>query len=666
MERRRELGIGEEARDVAASAYPGSAFSTSPNRNPIPPDVSRDLELYGPQAQSTDAADRCAKAGGIAGGWRGGTTRISPSPVACSPAGCGSISTTFTPTAAGPTIWPTRAATRGGAWRCWIGGNSSCTPVTAARRIHPVFIALAATIRKFDDPRRPVRRSAGRLSPGPAGAALRGLRQTVGLLPLLGQSGRPADPLFGQVLTRRSGCGWPTRSAPGCNWPTSARTWPRTGTEGGFTCRWPIAAASATTRGCSPSGECNDPFRRLMAAEVDQAEGCLRRGLPLVPLVPTELQLDVALFVHGGLAILEAIRRQNYDVWTARPTVSKWEKLRLLARCWWRLQRGTLEMESPTMTAFAGVQVDGQLRSYAAACCRRASRTSPPASSSCRPPSAAAMDALYAFMRHTDDLVDDRRRGDAPRRPGRVAQRPGSRPARRFRPARPSRSARQPRRPRVLPAMADAVAPLWDSAGASLRPCSTASRWTSPGRATRRSPSWSVYCERVASAVGLACIHVWGFRGPEALRPARAARHRHAIDQYPPRPEGRRPAGRIYLPADDLRALRLFGRRHCSARQPARLSPPDGTGDQPRRGVLAEAPAVGLAAAGRAAALRHDDGHLSRVVGKIARRPEDVFRRRIRLSRRGSCGLPPAGPCCRRERLHRPRLFPTREPFSAG
>ena len=31
------------------------------------------------------------------------------------------------------------------------------------------------------------------------------------------------------------------------------------------------------------------------------------------------------------------------------------------------------------------------------------------------------------------------------------------------------------------------------------------------------------YCERVASAVGLACIHVWGFRGPEALEPARAA-----------------------------------------------------------------------------------------------------------------------------------------------
>jgi phytoene/squalene synthetase len=87
---------------------------------------------------------------------------------------------------------------------------------------------------------------------------------------------------------------------------------------------------------------CNDQFRRLLAAEVDQAEGYLRRGLPLVPLMPPELQLDVALFVHGGLAILKAIRRQDYDIWTTKPQVSKKEKLRLLASCWWRLQRGTL------------------------------------------------------------------------------------------------------------------------------------------------------------------------------------------------------------------------------------------------------------------------------------------------------------------------------------
>ena len=88
--------------------------------------------------------------------------------------------------------------------------------------------------------------------------------------------------------------------------------------------------------------EFNEPFRRLMTAEVNLAEGYLRRGLPLVRWMPPELQLDVALFVHGGLAILKAIQEQNYDVWSSRPEVSKKTKLRLLWRCWWELKRGRL------------------------------------------------------------------------------------------------------------------------------------------------------------------------------------------------------------------------------------------------------------------------------------------------------------------------------------
>ncbi|MBN1908899.1 MAG: squalene synthase HpnC [Pirellulales bacterium] len=87
--------------------------------------------------------------------------------------------------------------------------------------------------------------------------------------------------------------------------------------------------------------ECNDAFRQMLSAEVDEAEGWLRRGLPLVGLVPDELRLAVALFIRGGLAVLEAIRRADYDVWTSRPTVSRWTKLRLAADSWWRLKRGT-------------------------------------------------------------------------------------------------------------------------------------------------------------------------------------------------------------------------------------------------------------------------------------------------------------------------------------
>ena len=93
--------------------------------------------------------------------------------------------------------------------------------------------------------------------------------------------------------------------------------------------------------------EYNEQFRQLMAAQVSEAEGWLRRGLPLVEMVPSWMQLQVALYVHGGLAILEAIRRQNYDVWSRRPVVSTLEKIRLVASCWWRLKCGTLMENQP-------------------------------------------------------------------------------------------------------------------------------------------------------------------------------------------------------------------------------------------------------------------------------------------------------------------------------
>jgi len=82
----------------------------------------------------------------------------------------------------------------------------------------------------------------------------------------------------------------------------------------------------------------NEAFRRLMAAEAAEAEGLLRRGLPLVKMMPPEFELDVTLFVHGGLAILEKIRQVDYDVWTRRPVLSRLEKLRLGIRCWWQLR----------------------------------------------------------------------------------------------------------------------------------------------------------------------------------------------------------------------------------------------------------------------------------------------------------------------------------------
>jgi squalene synthase HpnC len=80
--------------------------------------------------------------------------------------------------------------------------------------------------------------------------------------------------------------------------------------------------------------QATDEFRKLLRFEVERAETHLESGRPLIGLVSREIRLPVRLFLAGGQAILAAIRRQRYDVWSRRPTVSKWTKLCLFARAW--------------------------------------------------------------------------------------------------------------------------------------------------------------------------------------------------------------------------------------------------------------------------------------------------------------------------------------------
>ncbi len=85
-------------------------------------------------------------------------------------------------------------------------------------------------------------------------------------------------------------------------------------------------------------GVATEPFRRALAAACNEAEGWLQRGQPLIGLVPSFLRMEVALFIQGGLAILEAIRRQDYDVFRQRPRLSGWQKLGLVLRTWWNMR----------------------------------------------------------------------------------------------------------------------------------------------------------------------------------------------------------------------------------------------------------------------------------------------------------------------------------------
>ncbi len=73
-------------------------------------------------------------------------------------------------------------------------------------------------------------------------------------------------------------------------------------------------------------------FRQMMRFEVERAREWFAQGLPLVGKVDRELAVDLDLFSRGGQEILNAIERQGHAVLGCRPAISKSRKLALVAR----------------------------------------------------------------------------------------------------------------------------------------------------------------------------------------------------------------------------------------------------------------------------------------------------------------------------------------------
>ena len=79
-------------------------------------------------------------------------------------------------------------------------------------------------------------------------------------------------------------------------------------------------------------GIATSEFRALLKYEVDYTRDLFLQGLPLIHMVDRDLAVDLDLFSRGGLEILNAIEREDYDVLRARPAISKRTKLSLALR----------------------------------------------------------------------------------------------------------------------------------------------------------------------------------------------------------------------------------------------------------------------------------------------------------------------------------------------
>ncbi len=74
----------------------------------------------------------------------------------------------------------------------------------------------------------------------------------------------------------------------------------------------------------------NNAFLELMTQLCSWADSFFIEGSQLVERVPRNFRTDIKVFVLSGRKLLESIRRVKYNVWVKRPTISRWEKLRII------------------------------------------------------------------------------------------------------------------------------------------------------------------------------------------------------------------------------------------------------------------------------------------------------------------------------------------------
>jgi squalene synthase HpnC len=85
--------------------------------------------------------------------------------------------------------------------------------------------------------------------------------------------------------------------------------------------------------------QANAAFREMLRLQVERTQEFFDLGEPLARKFRGRLRIDLELFRQGGLATLEAVRKQDYDVLAHRPTVSKGTKLKLMLRALTMLMR---------------------------------------------------------------------------------------------------------------------------------------------------------------------------------------------------------------------------------------------------------------------------------------------------------------------------------------
>ena len=193
---------------------------------------------------------------------------------------------------------------------------------------HPLFVALADTVARFDIPREPF---ANLLRAFRSDVEFKGFDT---IADLLGYCRNSADPvgrlvlyLFGYRDQKRQ-----QLSDRICSGLQLANFWQDIAIDRGKR-RIYIPRRDMERFGYSAEeldkGIVNRNFVELMKHETAFARDLLKTGAALSEMVDRRLKRDILMFAGGGLAILRAIEKVDYDVFRHRPKLSKFDYLKL-------------------------------------------------------------------------------------------------------------------------------------------------------------------------------------------------------------------------------------------------------------------------------------------------------------------------------------------------
>ncbi len=307
----------------------------------------------------------------------------------------------------------------------------------------------------------------------------------------------------------------------------------------------------------------SEKYSALMRDLIARTRALFAEGAPLVQRVSGELRVDIEMFGRGGLAVLDAIEGIGYNTLEKRPSIGRGAQVKLLGRA----LAGRIFSSGGAASDGGGRVNGGASRSSAVDAsydeCRRVAKNAASnfyyAFFLLPEPKRRALCALYAFMRLVDDVSDDAGDANLPQQAGApaadvllAAKRAG---IARWRALVDAAYAGDTSAHPILPAFADTCARFGIPAryfhdlvsGAEMD--LTVSSYPTFDRLRE-------YCYRVAGTVGLTCIHVFGFRDPKA--PDLAERFGIAFQLTNILRDLREDLenGRVYLPGEDLQ---LFG-----------------------------------------------------------------------------------------------------------